>query len=230
MKGIDAGAAGAHAYADAVATYLGETVSKITSYHCTLGVWRAPEGKSGRAFGRQAIQMVWDYPECNPFAGAGGDWEGAYSDCAKVLANLGSGSFGHAWQAAAQDSEALSGTSPVVSTDPPYYDNVPYADLSDFFYVWLRRSLNPVFPSLFSTVAVPKVDELVAFAYRHRDKAAAGLFFLKGMTKAMHRLAERAHPAFPARNVSFQGLFVKLTRKFPLAIVTLVRAMKKPRS
>ena len=196
-RGINEGGTGAAAYADAVATYLGETVSKITSYHCTLGVWRAPEGKSGRAFGRQAIQMVWDYPECNPFAGAGGDWEGAYSDCAKVLAGLGSRSLGHAWQAAAQSLDSISGKAPVVSTDPPYYDNVPYADLSDFFYVWLRRSLRSIFADLFSTVAVPKADELVAFAYRHRDKAAAGSFFLEGMTRAMHRLAEVAHPAFP---------------------------------
>src|SRR5439155_20348338 len=122
-KGIDSGGIGALAYAEAVATYLGMTVSKVTSYHCTLGIWRAPEGKTGRAFGRQAIPMVWDYPECNPFAGAGGDWEGAYSDCAKVLAEFGSGSTGQAWQAAAQNSEGDASGLPVVSTDPPYYDN-----------------------------------------------------------------------------------------------------------
>ncbi len=196
-SGIDTSGSGAEAYADAVARYLAETVSKVTSYHCTLGIWRAPEGKTGRAFGRQAIQMVWDYPECNPFAGAGGDWEGAYSDCAKVLSTLGSGASGHAWQAAAQNSEVDDGMRPIVSTDPPYYDNVPYADLSDFFYIWLRRSLKPIFPSLFSTLAVPKSDELVAFAYRHIDKASAGVFFMDGMTKAMHRLAERSHPTFP---------------------------------
>jgi putative DNA methylase len=85
----------------------------------------------------------------------------------------------------------------VVSTDPPYYDNIPYADLSDYFYVWLRRSLSPVFPELFSTLAVPKSDELVAFAYRHKDKLGAETFFLDGMTQAMHRLAEQAHPGFP---------------------------------
>ncbi len=196
-KGIDNGGIGALAYADAVATYLAVTVSKITSYHCTLGIWRAPEGKTGRAFGRQAIPMVWDYPECNPLAGAGGDWEGAYSDCAKVLAGFGSGSAGLAWQAAAQNAEGNSDLPPVVSADPPYYDNVPYADLSDFFYVWLRRSLRSVFPSLFATLVVPKSDELVAFAYRHQDKASAGAFFMEGMTRAMHRLTERAHPGFP---------------------------------
>jgi putative DNA methylase len=85
----------------------------------------------------------------------------------------------------------------VVSTDPPYYDNVPYADLSDFFYVWLRRSLKNVFPDLFATLAVPKSEELVALAYRHKSKESAEAFFLDGMTQAMHRVAEQAHPAFP---------------------------------
>jgi putative DNA methylase len=85
----------------------------------------------------------------------------------------------------------------LVATDPPYYDNVPYADLSDFFYVWLRRSANGIFPELFATVAVPKAEELVAFAYRHRDKAGAEAFFLNGMTRAINRIAEQAHPVFP---------------------------------
>jgi putative DNA methylase len=85
----------------------------------------------------------------------------------------------------------------VISTDPPYYDNVPYADLSDFFYVWLRRSLRPVFPDLFATVAVPKAEELVAFAHRHNGMVGAEAFFLHGMTQAMHRIAEQAHPTFP---------------------------------
>jgi putative DNA methylase len=85
----------------------------------------------------------------------------------------------------------------VVSTDPPYYDNIGYADLSDFFYVWLRRSLKPVFPELFATLAVPKAEELVATPYRHGSKQKAETFFLDGMTQAMHRLAEQAHPAFP---------------------------------
>ena len=85
----------------------------------------------------------------------------------------------------------------IVSTDPPYYDNIGYADLSDFFYVWLRRSLRPIFPDLFATLAVPKAEELVATPYRHGGKEKAETFFLEGMTQAMHRLAEQAHPAFP---------------------------------
>jgi putative DNA methylase len=112
--------------------------------------------------------MVWDYSECNPFAGAGGDWEGACSDCAQVLADLGSWSAGKAWQAAAQELHGDASLIPMVSTDPPYYDNVPYADLSDFFYVWLRRSLKHVFPGLFSTVAVPKSDEFLHIGIRTR--------------------------------------------------------------
>ncbi len=87
--------------------------------------------------------------------------------------------------------------SKIVSTDPPYYDNIGYADLSDFFYVWLRRSLKPVLPDLFATLAVPKAEELVATPYRHGSKEKAEAFFLHGMTQAMHRLAEQAHPAFP---------------------------------
>lgn len=85
----------------------------------------------------------------------------------------------------------------VISTDPPYYDNIGYADLSDFFYVWLRRSLKPIYPGLYATLAVPKAEELVATPYRHGTKEKAESFFLKGMTQAMHNLAEQAHPAFP---------------------------------
>src|SRR5439155_18014274 len=85
----------------------------------------------------------------------------------------------------------------VVSTDPPYYDNIGYADLSDFFYVWLRRALKPVFPDLFATLVVSKAEELVATPHRHGGKEKAEAFFLDGMTKGMHRLAEQAHPAFP---------------------------------
>ena len=105
------------------------------------------------------------------------------------------GNRGTAELADAQNQELSRGR--VVSTDPPYYDNIGYADLSDFFYVWLRRSLRPVFPDLFATMAVPKSEELVADRYRHGSKKKAEAFFLDGMTQAMHRLAEQAHPAFP---------------------------------
>ena len=144
-KSLRDGGTGAVAYAEAVGVYLGEVASKITAYHCSVGVWRANMDKSGRAFGRQAIPMVWDYPECNPFAGAGGDWEGAINDAAKVIAGLGGMLDGHALQAAAQIGQGFEKLHPVVSTDPPYYDNVGYADLSDYFYVWLRKALRDTF-------------------------------------------------------------------------------------
>jgi putative DNA methylase len=185
------------AYAEAVGVYLGEVVSKITSYHCSLGIWRANMDKSGRAFGRQAIPMVWDYPECNPFAGAGGDWDGACADASRVISGLGRFSSGCSRQSAAQTQEQQFAKDRVISTDPPYYDNICYADLSDFFYVWLRRTLRPIFPDLFATLAVPKAEELVASRYHHSSKETAERFFLDGMTQAMHSLAEQAHTAFP---------------------------------
>ena len=196
-EGLDSGGTGSTAYAEAVVVYLGICVSKITSYHCTLGIWRAPEGKSGRAFGRQAIPMVWDFPECNPFAAAGGDWEGTVMDCGKVLTNLPTTAPGTAIQCPAQVVPPFANRQPVISTDPPYYDNVGYADLSDFFYVWLRRSLRPFLPSLFSTIGVPKAEELVATPYRHGGQERAEEFFLDGMTQAMRNLADRTRPDAP---------------------------------
>jgi putative DNA methylase len=139
--------------------------------------------------------MVWDFADLNPFAGAGGDFMGIVDAAEKVLQASPETSAGHSVQADA----ATQGTSSakLISTDPPYYDNIGYADLSDFFYVWLRRSLRPVFPDLFATLAVPKAEELVATPYRHGSKDKAETFFLDGMTQAMHRLAEQSHPAFP---------------------------------
>jgi putative DNA methylase len=112
-----------------------------------------------------------------------------------VLDTFTTGVAGRAVQNSAQDQSFSKGR--VVSTDPPYYDNIGYADLSDFFYVWLRRSLKTVFPDLFATLAVPKAEELVATPYRHGSREKAETFFLDGMTMAMHRLAEQTHPAFP---------------------------------
>ena len=189
------GGVGAKAYADAVTAYLAIAVSKEAVFLVTQARWRTGEGKSAPAFGRQAIPMVWDFADLNPFAGAGGDFYGVIEGIAKTLRNSPPPRAGHATQAEATTQTISRGK--VVSTDPPYYDNVGYADLSDFFYVWLRRTLRPVFPELFTTVAVPKAEELVATAERHGGAEKAEAFFLTGMTEAMHRLAEQAHPAFP---------------------------------
>ena len=194
-RGLDAGGSGVTAYADAVTVYLGMAVSKETVFLVTQARWRAGEGKSAPAFGRQALPMVWDFADLNPFAGAGGDFLGIIEGTEKTLRSSPPPLYGSVSQADAATQAAS--LEKVVSTDPPYYDNIGYADLSDFFYVWLRRSLKSVFPDLFATLAVPKAEELVATPYRHGSKEKAEAFFLDGMTQAMHRLAEQAHPAFP---------------------------------
>jgi putative DNA methylase len=188
------GGTGATAYADAVDLYLGLGVGRSANYWSALTPWGGDF--IVQTFGRQAIPMVWDHAEGNPFSASTGNWTGAVEWIEKVILNaLPASQFGMAVQADAQ-TQAIS-RDRVVSTDPPYYDNIGYADLSDYFYVWLRRSLKPVFPGLFATLAVPKAEELVATPYRHGSKEKAEAFFLAGMTQAMHRLAEQAHTAFP---------------------------------
>jgi putative DNA methylase len=150
-----------------------------------------------QTYKRQALPMTWDFPESNALGQSAICWKNCVKYAADNLEASGgvSGAPGFAMQSDAS-CQTLS-SERVVSTDPPYYDNIGYADLSDFFYVWLRRSLKPVFPDIFSTLAVPKAEELVATPYRHGGKEKAESFFLDGMTKAMQRLAQQAHPAFP---------------------------------
>jgi putative DNA methylase len=194
-RSLDAGGTGAGAYADAVAVYLGMAIGKLSDAQSSLCRWKTTMDQSIATFGRHALPMVWDYSEANVFGKMAGDLLVSLKNMMRVVDQLPAKLAGHVCQAAAQ-SQSLSGGA-VVSTDPPYYDNVPYADLADFFYIWLRRSLKSIFPDLFVTLAVPKAEELVAFAYRHDGKVGAEAFFLDGMTQAMHRLAEQAHPAFP---------------------------------
>ncbi len=193
--GLDAGGIGALAYAQAVGVYLGIAVDKTTDYNSSLVAWSPTRDQAKTTFGRQALPMVWDYAEVNTLAGAAGDFEVSVAGINRAMPSLGSTKQGFARQADAQSQKISAGK--VVSSDPPYYDNIGYADLSDFFYVWLRRSLKPIYPSLYATLAVPKTEELVATPYRHGSKDKAEAFFLDGMTRAMHNIAEQAHPAFP---------------------------------
>ena len=194
-KSLADGGIGAHAYADAVAMYLGIAVSKLADAQSSLCRWKTSMDQSIATFGRQALPMVWDFSEANALGGMAGDLLVTIRNMMRVLDDLSSSLLGCATQADSQTQNITSGR--VVSTDPPYYDNIGYADLSDFFYVWMRRSLKSVFPDLFATLAVPKAEELVATPYRHGSKEQAEAFFLNGMTQAMHRLAEQSHPAFP---------------------------------
>ena len=190
------GGTGATAYAEAVGVYLAFAVDKGANYWSTICAWHQSRYGVVSTFGRQAIPMVWDYAEANPFSDSSGNLQLGVEQAAEMLQHLGRGTLGLSMQADA--TSQTSSTGKVVSTDPPYYDNIGYADLSDFFYVWLRRSLRPVFPDLFATLAVPKAEELVATPYRHGNKQKAEKFFLDGMTLAMRRLVEQTHIAFPA--------------------------------
>ena len=190
------GGKSATAYAEAIAVYLGLLVDQLANHSSSMCGWNNTNTQMRSVFARQAIPMVWDYAESNPFCASSGSYENLFERQVKGFFTLGEGKQATAWQAGINSSET---TLPhrVVSTDPPYYDNIGYADLSDFFYVWLRRSLRGIFPGLFSTLAVPKKEELVATPYRHGDKQSAQAFFLNGMFEAMQGLAVTTHPAFP---------------------------------
>lgn len=192
---LDEGGTGATAYADAVAVYLAIAVSRISSYWSNITSHDTSREKITSVFARQAIPMVWDFIEGNPFSKTSGNFLNSIEAGFKSLREINSSVIGIVKQANAAE-QSISANK-VISTDPPYYDNIGYADLSDFFYIWLRRSLRPIYPNLFVTMAVPKAEELVATPYRHGSKQKAEKFFLDGMTEAMHRLAEQAHPAFP---------------------------------
>lgn len=194
-KPLSAGGTGATAYADSVAVYLGFLVDQVANHSSSICGWNSANAQMRNVFARQAIPMTWDYAESNPFCDSSGSINNLMERQVKGFETLGRGLLGVANQSDA-NTQTVS-TLKVVSTDPPYYDNVPYADLSDFFYVWLRRALQSVFPDLFATLAVPKGEELVATSYRHGGREKAEAFFLRGMTAAMQRLAEQCHPAYP---------------------------------
>ncbi|MCX7774708.1 MAG: DUF1156 domain-containing protein [Spirochaetaceae bacterium] len=192
---LSAGGSGARAYAEAVGVYLGLAVSKTANISSSITSWMNDRGAFRETFARQAIPMMWDFAESNPFADAGGSISAAIDKGAMAICNLPICSKCFAVHMNAQTQ--MISCNKIISTDPPYYDNIGYADLSDFFYVWLRRTLRSIYPDLFGTLAVPKADELVATPYRHGSREEAERFFLTGMQAAMHRLAEQAHPAFP---------------------------------
>lgn len=193
-KSLAAGGTSAIAYAEAVGMYLGLSIGRSANYWSSLTPWGGDF--IVQTFGRQAIPMVWDYAEGNPLSSSTGNWSGAIEWIERVIvSSLSVSANGCAIQRDAQ-TQSIS-FDRVVSTDPPYYDNIGYADLSDYFYVWLRRSLQPILPDLFVTLATPKAEELVATPYRHGTKEKAEAFFLDGMTQAMRRLAAQAHPSYP---------------------------------
>src|SRR5258708_15363291 len=155
---------GANAYADAVATYLTIAVDRLADRNSTICSWDVSRDSTRNTFARQAIPMTWDFAEANPFSDSTGNFQGAVDWVAEVIEASSYNAPGEAKQCDA--TTAINGVAhPLISTDPPYYDNIGYADLSDFFYIWLRRSLHAVYPDLFRTMLVPKAQELVATPY-----------------------------------------------------------------
>jgi putative DNA methylase len=195
-KVVDDG--GERDYADAVATYLAFGLDKNALTNCTQATWQTNPDRLTQAFSRQALPMTWDYAEANPLSEAGGGYVLTLQSLGEVLDRLpNTGGDATVVQRDAVHQADLDG--PIMfCTDPPYYDNIGYADLSDFFYVWLRRSLSTGYPDLFSTLLTPKASELVATPFRFGgDRDAANRFFEDGLGKAFARMAALQSGSYP---------------------------------
>lgn len=189
--GLDAHGAGATAYGEAVGVYLAFVIDKLADLNNALNRWESIAQCPRQLFARQAIPMIWDHAEANPFSSSSGSWSTLMKGFIDALTtdsfNFRRNQEGHARQFDAQSDNGLRGI--MVSTDPPYYDNIGYADLSDFFYVWLRQSLRRTYSKLFSTMLVPKEEELVATPYRdNRGRQDARNFFEEGMYRAVQQM------------------------------------------
>ena len=192
---VTAGERQAEEYAKAVCVYLGLVTSKLADYGSSLVVWSPTRDQLKTTFSRQALPMSWDFAETNPFAGAAGDISTTLEGAVRALQSAVVTMRGTASQ---EDATASNVCNQLFhSTDPPYYDNVGYAALSDFFYVWLRQSLRTVATPLLRSDSTPKERELIANVSRHGTKAKAEQFFLGGMTKALEYLVRQTHPAAP---------------------------------
>lgn len=196
-KSLVDGGQEAQAYADSVSTYLACAVSRLASYNNTICFWNVKGGSVTQIFSRQAISMSWDFIEINPLEKMSGNWLGGVEWIADVLDVLEPGRAGFAKQLDA--TQAINGVEkPLISTDPPYYDNIGYADLADFFYIWLRQALRTVYPQLFSTLLTPKAQELVATPFRFGgDAREARRFFEEGLGKAFFRMQQAQNVKYP---------------------------------
>ncbi|REK81281.1 DUF1156 domain-containing protein [Rhodococcus erythropolis] len=186
---------GSSDYADAVVTYLGFLVSKLADWLSAFCSWMAPVEKVRDTFARQAIPMVWDFMEINPFSNSVGNVSAHFEWIVAALKNLPSAQT----KVVVRQANAIDavGQPAIISTDPPYYDNIGYSDLSDYFYVWLRRTLRSVHPDILGTVLVPKAEELVANPFRHGGRSGAKEYFEQGFRDVFARARESAAADFP---------------------------------
>lgn len=194
---LNTGGSGSVAYADAIATYLAFALSKLTDRGSSICTWFTERDSTRPTFARQAIPMTWDFAELNTLLHGTGSFLGAVQWTAESVAAQGIGGS----IASIVNIDAAQNSFPVrhivVSTDPPYYDNIGYADLSDFFYIWLKHSLSGVWPDLFRRLMTPKAEELVATPYRHVGRTQAEAFFMKGMGEALTAMRTAASDAEP---------------------------------
>lgn len=185
---------GAQAYADAISVYLALAVSRLTDRCSSICGWDSSRDTIRNVFARQAIPMTWDYAEVNPFSSKSGNFLGQVEWVAEAVESVPAYPISEAQQT---DAATRGYKDLVISTDPPYYDNIGYSDLSDYFYVWLRRMLSGVLPSVTSTMLTPKDEELVANPYRHESKEGAADFFVDGFNNVFKHIRESANPAVP---------------------------------
>jgi len=191
------GGSEATAYADAICTYIAFVIDKCADYWSSVVAW-APHGEyMGHTFARQAIPMVWDFAEANPFSTSSGCWQGMTSWVVRAISKF--RIYTEAKTAQIDAATNLTKNSPaVLSTDPPYYDNISYADLSDFFYVWLRHNLSSIWPNECATILTPKAEELIANPYRAGSKDAAKQHFEDGMKVVFTAAGSSADTTYPA--------------------------------
>lgn len=190
------GGNGTVAYAEAISVYLSFVIDKMTDYHSSFCSWVSARDTMRNVFGRQAIPMVWDYAEANPFCNSSGCFDNMLEWVYKVIQYL--PQKGIAGEAVQWDASQDNGLRDImVSTDPPYYDNICYADLSDFFYVWMRNSLKDIYPQIFGTISTPKETELIASTYRFKKKSEAKEFFEDGMLATCKNLFKYSREDIP---------------------------------
>lgn len=220
------GGVGARAYAEAVSVYSAFAVTKMADRGSSICSWDASRSSLRNTFGRQAIPMTWDFAEANPFSGSTGSWEPCVEWTWKSIENFVPRNTG---QIINHDAQTVRYPDQVaIATDPPYYDNIGYADLSDYFFCWLKPALQPIFPEVFGVLATPKAEELVATPYRHGGVENAEKFFLAGMTTAISNMADQSgsdlpttiYYAFKQSEISEEGISSTGWATFLEAVIT----------
>ncbi len=191
------GGTGAIAYSESIMIYLSFLISQLANHGSTLCGWNSTNTQMRSVFSKQTLSMNWDYAESNPFCDSSGSFNNLFSRQIKGFQSLNSNRYVKGTAIQADAAEQNLSSDKIISTDPPYFDNIGYADLSDYFYMWMRKCLKTIIPDIFSTMVVPKIDELIANPFLHGGKEKSETFFLKGMTKAMEKMCKQAHPAFP---------------------------------